>query len=277
MMVENAKCELVFLQSNNKSSFRLSANPNKRFFGTSWGVLITFALILLSSCTSIGKHNRTAYQAIDFGMQEDLRICIYRENKVSDERIEEIVSALKTEFRSYQINIKIPWIRSTESQAFFGKDILRHAVALPLESSCDRILLLTNRDLKDFMWGMFLPEIVGAVDTVTRTKGYVAAEYGSLNQLLFAKPIDTAVHEVYHMLGCDHSIYMNSCYKKIHDIKIAARKNRLRGKNFFPGINSNGFPLKSREMAETDLRMVFGNSYSPLIPESRTATAHQIP
>jgi hypothetical protein len=131
--------------------------------------------------------------------------------------------------------------------------------------------------LGDFIWGLILPEMVGAVDTVTRTKGYVAAEYGSLNQLLFSSPSDTAVHEVYHMLGCDHAASMDSCYEKIHDIKTAAMKNRLRGKNFFPGINSNGFPLRSREMADTDLRMVFGNLPSLHPPKKHTAKAHQIP
>jgi hypothetical protein len=276
-MPENDKFEFGFEQADNENLFWRAVNAKGRRFFKSCLVLLSLALLLLSGCTSIGRHNRTAYDKIDFGAQEDLRICIYCEDQVSEERIEEIVSALRSEFQDYQINVKIPWIRSAESRAFFGEDILRHTVALPLESPCDRVLLLTNRDLGDFMWGMLLPEMVGAVDTVTRTKGYVAAEYGSLNQLLFASPSDTAVHEVYHMLGCDHGVFMDSCYEKIYYIKKAATKNRLRGKNFFPGINSNGFPLRSREMADTDLRMVFGGFSSSHPSEKSTKTAHQIP
>jgi hypothetical protein len=276
-MLKNVKSQSDFEQTDNQNLFWPPVNTKKERFAKPWLVWTTLALLLMSGCTSIGRHNKAAYDKIDFGAQEDLRICIYTEDQVSEERIEEIVTALRDEFQNYQINVKIPWIRSTESHAFFGQDILEHAVALPLESPCDRVLLLTNRDLGDFMWGMLLPEMVGAVDTVTRTRGYVAAEYGSLNQLLFASPSDTAVHEVYHMLGCDHGACMDSCYEKIHSIKKAAMKNRLRGKNFFPGINSNGFPLRSREMANTDLKMVFGDFASSHPSKNRTATAHQIP
>ena len=86
-----------------------------------------------------------------------------------------------------------------------------------------------------------MPEMHGAVETNTMTRGFAVAELGSINQLLTLKsPSDITAHEVYHLLGCGHGCLAHSCYDQIVRIKIAARKNREVGQNFFPAMTLDG-------------------------------------
>jgi len=107
------------------------------------------------------------------------------------------------------------------------------------------------------------------VETRTHTKGYVVAEIGSLNQLLtFQNPAAAAVHEFYHMLGCDHEDNSQTIIAEITRLKQSAMQNRLMGRNFFPGISSKGeilftrrdvdarFDLAQAHHAEKDLAAV---------------------
>jgi hypothetical protein len=218
-------------------------------------LLIVFFIVTLSGCTTVGMHDNDAYRSIDFGSKEDLRICVYRDVKVSDEQVDRIVAAIRYELGKYRLDVGIPWIRSAVRPAFSGDAIIRHLAALPLEEPCDRLFFLVGRDLKDLLWGTFLPEKLGAVETVTMTKGFVAAQYGSLNQLLSLKsPVKAAIHEIYHMLGCEHDTTMSACYDQIDYMKKAAKRNRLRGNDFFPGISSEGYLYRTRASADKDLQ-----------------------
>jgi hypothetical protein len=81
------------------------------------------------------------------------------------------------------------------------------------------------------------------------------AEVGSINQLLTLKsPNDIAAHEVYHLLGCGHGCLAKSCYNQIVRIKIAARKNREAGRNFFPSMTQDGRIFWTRN----DINQEFG-------------------
>ena len=212
-------------------------------------------LLSLSGCTTVGMHDPDAYRNIDFGSQENLRICVYKDIKVSDEKVNRIIAGIKDELEKYKLNVEIPWIRSTKRPAFSGQEILEHMAALPLEEPCDRLFFMVGRNLKDFLWGIALPEKLGAVETVTMTKGFVAAQYGSFNQLLsLTSPVKAAIHEAYHMLGCEHDTTMSACYDQIYFMKKAAKKNRLRGNDFFPGMSSEGFLYRTRVAADKDLK-----------------------
>lgn len=109
--------------------------------------------------------------------------------------------------------------------------------------------------MRDFIWGILLPEYLGMVDSTTFSKGFAIAEWGSINQILppFNSPDDVAIHEGYHLLGCEHSLIMTTCYYKIQRLKEAAKKERMNGGDFFPIITKEGKILRSRNEVENEL------------------------
>jgi hypothetical protein len=181
------------------------------------------------------------------GPSVELRICIYKDVDVSDQRAASIIAAIQKEFAQYGLIIKVPSIRQWQRPSFDHQGILRDIAKRPLEPPFDRILVLVGRDVRDFLWGSLLPEILGAVETITHTKGYVVAKIGSLNQLLcFQSPQRAAVHEFYHMLGVEHMDGTRTICEKIARLKRSAIENRHAGRDFFPGITSSGKLYLSR-------------------------------
>ena len=230
---------------------------------------LAITLFLLSGCTTIGIHDMDAVKNDDFSTIETFRICIYKDVEVSDKRAQEIIAAITEEFAPFGVRIEIPWIQPWSRPGFTWKEIMNDVTFRPLETPCDRIFVLVGRNFKDFLWGIVMPEMQGAVETNTMTKGFAVAELGSINQLLTLKsPSDIAAHEVYHLLGCGHGCLANSCYDQIVRIKIAARKNREVGRNFFPAMNLNGQVFWTRN--ETNKR--FGLEQKKL---SKVARASQ--
>lgn len=166
---------------------------------------------------------------------------MYRDVGVSDETTQTILAAIREEFAPMGLHVTTPWIREWERPAFSQKGITRDVARRPLTAPCDRILALVGRDARDFLWGALMPEILGAVETRTNSKGYVVAEVGSLNQVLtFQSPSGAAVHEFYHLLGCHHGIDRDDAYRQVGRIKQLAARNRLQGRDFFPAMSEKG-------------------------------------
>jgi len=76
----------------------------------------------------------------------------------------------------------------------------------------------------DVLWGLFLPQVLGAT---ALTHGYVVARAASLDQLV-APPARVLQHELYHLLGCEHGLTMSHCYRRIAEL-VDARHGE-----FFP-------------------------------------------
>jgi hypothetical protein len=183
----------------------------------------------------------------------EICLCVYQDRGVSDEATQTILAAIRDEFAPMGLQVKTPWIRGWERPAFSQQGITRDVAHRPLEAPCDRILALVGRDTRDFLWGALMPEILGAVETRTNTKGYVVAEVGSLNQVLtFESPSAAAVHEFYHLLGVRHGIDKGDAYAQVRRIKDLAARNRLAGRDFFPAMSEKGRVYTSR--AEVDRR-----------------------
>lgn len=224
---------------------------------------LSAALIMmtLTSCTSIGPSG--VLPDTDMGPRVELRVSIYKDVNVSDRRVASIIAAIQKEFAQYGLIIQVPSIKEWQRPCFKHQGILRDIAERPLEPPFDRSLALVGRDMGDFLWGSLLPEILGAVETRTHTKGYVVAEIGSLNQLLtFKSPQKAAVHEFYHMLGINHMDGRRTINKKIARLKRLSIENRQAGRDFFPGIGSNGDFYLSRH----EVNRQFG-----LEPEKTTA------
>jgi predicted small lipoprotein YifL len=215
-------------------------------------ILVFLVLASLMGCTSIGPTGLPPEASdIDLGPDVELRLCVYQDKDVSDKRAAAIIAAVQNEFAQYGLVIKVAAIKTWQRPGFMHRDILRDIAKRSLEPPFDRILALVGRDLRDFAWGILLPEVYGAVETWTHTKGYVVAEVGSLNQLLtFQSPHQAAVHEFYHMLGVEHMDGKRIICEKIARLKRLAIENRQSGQNFFPGISSTGKLYLSREAVD---------------------------
>ena len=203
--------------------------------------LLLVMVLSTAGCTTIGIGDKAALNGADLGQPEILRLCIYKDVAVPDQRVEEIIGAIKGEFALHGVQIEVPWIRPWQRPAFEMEGIINDIAARPLECPCDRLFGVVGRDYKDFVWGLVLPEILGAVEDGTLTKGYTVGEWGSLNQLLsLQSPADTAVHEAYHLLGCKHGLFASACYRQVEAMRKVAQDNRQQGKDFFPAMNLKG-------------------------------------
>ena len=218
---------------------------------------------ILFGCTTVGIPDKQALDHMDFGPPEKLRICIYKDVTVSDKQAEEIIVALQEEFSHFGLEIEVPWIKAWKRPAFSGDEILNNFASCPLESPCDRLLALVGRNFGDFLWGTIMPEIHGAVEDVSMTKGFAVAEIGSFNQMLsMSSATRIAIHETYHLLGCDHGLDAKPCYEKIALIKKIARKSRLAGRDFFPSVTLDERILMSRLDVEKKLEPFQNNTHS---------------
>ncbi len=223
-------------------------------------IIISF-IIILSGCTSLGLPQRDKLARIDFGEPETIRFCILKDNNVTQARVDELIEAIRLELGQYAIKIDIPWVRPWERPGFRIKEIHADLAARPLEEPCDRLLAFPGTNTGDFFLGS---QTYGSVETTSRTKGFVFAEWYSVVEfLLFYSPKSVAVHESYHLLGCKHGITMNACYEHIKRVKAVAAKERKAGNDFFPGIAEDDQLLISRhDVNEIFSRMLMTNKKS---------------
>ena len=214
---------------------------------------ISFAMIaalLVSGCTTVGMHDPKALKANDFGEPEEIQFCILTDDGVTEDDARRLMAEVDKEFSLYGLQVKIPWVRPWARPALFGEGIIRDALSKPLEAPCDRLLVLVGRNFGDFLFGLLGVEMLGAVDTLSYTRGYVVAKRSSLNQV-FMSPAEVAVHEAYHFLGCGHGVSLSDCYARIRELKRIHDANEARGNDFFPSVSSQGKPLTSRREADT--------------------------
>lgn len=178
--------------------------------------LMTFA----TACTSVGGHDTAAREAIDYGPPATLRLCIYRDPKVTPLESAAVVNAIHDELSPYGIAVTVPWERERERPGFAAPAIIDAVEGEPQAPECDRTLWLIGRGLADRLWGLALPEVLGAVPTLGDPRFYVVAQVGSLNQTLGGgSPGAIARHEVYHTFGCAHSTSLRECYMLVAKAK----------------------------------------------------------
>jgi hypothetical protein len=206
------------------------------------GSRLTLLLLLglAAGCTTVGVHTKERTR-VDYGPPATLRVCLLVNEGVAPQRATELIAAVNKEFEPYGINVVVPWTRPWSRPGFEVSSIMQELTTHPLEPPCDRLVGLVSRNAGDFLWGLVLPEVLGAVDENTHTHGYIVANYGSVNQI-FAQPDEGAVHEFYHLLGCEHDLAMTRCYHE-----IAAMKAQIaHSVELFPGRDGHGNFLLTR-------------------------------
>jgi len=222
---------------------------------------IVLALFLLSSCTTVGFHQDQKRKEIQFGEMREFNVCIYYEDPISEDEIFDLFSYWNIELSLYSLKAIPINLKKMERPGFSGFDILSFLYNVRLTDPCDRILYLKGRTWKDMLYefftlGLFAGigiklEIHGAVETHTNTRGYVKAKYISTLQLLFTSPKSTLVHEGYHLLGCGHQLFMESCYESILKTKSLGFSPDTEA-GFFPSYTNSGNKfINRRQVNET--------------------------
>ncbi len=201
------------------------------------------ALLAAAGCTTIGADTAERHR-IDFGEPVTLEVCLLKHEEVAQDRADLFIAAVNREFADFGIEVTVPWTREWERPAFTVNGIMRDILARGVEPPCDRLMALVDRHAGDFLWGLLLPEVLGAVDDLSHTRGYIVANFASLNQAFTSVEL-TAVHEFYHLVGCGHGISKSQCY---HDI-AALKASRPPGSDFVPGVGRDGKYLVTREAA----------------------------
>jgi len=217
-----------------------------------------FALIVLlalgTGCTSIGMDTNKR-DTVDYGPSQELRVCLLKTDQVPDDRAGELITAVNEEFAPFGIAVTVPWVRDWERPGFTVHEIFPALLARELEEPCDRLMGLIDYHAGDFVWSLFLPQVLGAVDTETRTHGYVFATVGSINQI-GAGPKAAMVHEFYHLIGCPHAATKARCYEQI----AALKASRPPGSDLFPGMDDEGKYLHSRAEVNDALRQALAEA-----------------
>ena len=215
-------------------------------------LLCPLVALLLAACTSLGAPDEAALAQTDFGSEETLRVCVLLdEPKITQKTVAPLITSITQEFAKYNIRVTVPWYRSWHRPSGGGMAIIETLAGESLAPPCDRILAFVGRRFADFLIGTLFADELGSVDTITSTRGYVAADVSTLNQV-FVPPEAAAVHEAYHLLGCQHGLSMTACYERIDRLKNAAELNRANGNDFFPTYSRRGQLLMNR--AEVDVR-----------------------
>jgi hypothetical protein len=208
----------------------------------------------LVGCTTIGFSNSAKLARLDFGQPTNINVCILRDREVTQKRVDEIMGAVNQEFNRYGIQFTVPWVRKWERPGFWSTTILSDVILKPLSVPCDRLFAFAERTASDRLWEILLPEIAGAVETITSTKGFAFADW-----LLFDSPESVATHEFYHFFGCKHALVMDSCYEQIKKIKDIAAGEKHAGNDFFPTISQDGRVLKSRDEVDNEFYQLILN------------------
>ncbi len=201
-----------------------------------------------AGCTTIGAHTQERGK-VDYGPAQGLEVCLLKSEDVPPERVEELVAAVNQEFGPYAITVSVPWVHPWQRPSFTASGIMEDVMVRDLEPPCDRLVALVDRHAGDFVWGLLLPEILGEVDDITRTRGFVVATWGSINQV-FMEPSAATVHEFYHLVGCGHGVSKSKCYHEIAAMKAA----RPPDSDFMPGLTKDHEYLLTVDAANEALR-----------------------
>ncbi|TGK15264.1 hypothetical protein EHO61_15915 [Leptospira fluminis] len=208
------------------------------------------SLFLLTDCTTVGFHREAVRNSLEYGKTQTLKVCVWKDENVSLERISSLMDSWNDELALYRLRAETVQITDWKRRGWTGIAILEDLVHAPLPEGCDRILAFAGAKSTDYFYQIAqivlafffipLPEVLGAVDRNTGSRGYVLAHWFSLNQLLWSAPSATLVHEGYHLLGCGHSLFLSECYTKIREIKEAGLTESARKDLFFPAKNPKG-------------------------------------
>ncbi|EQA46055.1 hypothetical protein LEP1GSC050_2365 [Leptospira broomii serovar Hurstbridge str. 5399] len=206
--------------------------------------------VLLEDCTTVGFHRESIRTREDFGKLQTIRVCVWKDENVSKERVSSLIEAWNDELALYKLKADVSQVKVWNRPGWTGFAILEELYKAELPENCDRIIAFAGVRMTDFFYQIAqiilafffipVPEVLGAVDGYTGTRGYILAHTFSINQLFWASPSDTIVHEGYHLLGCGHALFLSKCYTRIKELKDSNLSGAAQTDHFFPAVNPKG-------------------------------------
>jgi len=228
--------------------------PKEEGAGLLGSAAVGLLVFVLSGCTAVGFHSAVARAQHDFGVPDTVRLCLYLDEGISEDTARGLIEeSWSEEAQLYGLHVTVASVTRWRRPAFTVDGILAALQREPLATGCDRVFALIGRHAGDVLWGLFLPEVLGAVNDETLTHGYAVVQRATLNQIL-SSPTDVVRHELYHLLGCDAHFRMRRCYEQIARLKRWKQENRS---DFFPAWDLLGQQLLvSREAVNARLKTV---------------------
>ena len=230
------------------------------------GIFLAAGLCFFAGCTMVGFHSKKERAALDFGDEMPLRVCVLRDSGVSDKKIAKNIGFWQKELSLYKIRLEHVKTEEWQRNGFTGSEIISGLYKIPLAKECDRLVAFVSADWRDAGYevlavslALFLipvPEVLGAVESHTHTKGFVMAD-NFMPGIFFSGGSKRVLrHEGYHMLGCGHSVSLKGCYRQIGKLKKAWRRNLDAGNDFVPGFQEGyGFIHKKEEINRLFVRL----------------------
>jgi len=205
----------------------------------------------------IGVDRPAIRQAMDFGPPKTVKLCVYLDDGITRQEADELLSGWNSsEAPKYDLYVEPVSYSSLKRKAFFHGGIMDQLLQVPLPNRCDRALWFVNRSVGDVLYGfgpatvLGAPVVLGEVDDLTLTHGFVLAKTASLSQL-FESPETVTTHEIYHLLGCGQHFDMPRCYRQIQRLKVEELK--LRASNYDARIGEQPFYPTWNNLDETRL------------------------
>lgn len=202
----------------------------------------------------VGFHRESVKETYDFGKPITIRVCVWKDENVSEKRMNYLFDSWNQELGLYNLQAKVVNVKPWTRPGWTGNAIMEELFQAPIPEDCDRVLALAGIKFTDIAYeflsiilaAFFIPtfEVMGAVDSYTGTRGFVLA-HPTLGHLISGGSTGTIVHEGYHLLGCGHSFFLSECYAKIQDLKTNAEKYPT--ENFFPAMHPGGGYLFRRK------------------------------
>lgn len=210
------------------------------FSGRLFGSRLSQAMLLLlaiSACSHVGAPQ--AMTPPEDGLVE-LRLCVLTNlDGITAPDDLDFLSAMQGEFAQYGIAIVVPWVKPWGVGSIDSSNAISQLSKIRLPIDCDRLFAIVAPTPIDFIGGLLGIEILGAVDKRTHTRGFIRGEKVSLNQAFFP-PSDVAIHETYHLLGCNDGFDDDDCLRTMMRLRAAAKDTQGRKSHFFPANGKGG-------------------------------------
>lgn len=192
-------------------------------------LFLLLTLLFITGCTSVGFHDAALRQRLTESPAPPMtvRLCAALDNGISPDEAQELLDAA---WNPDEEQVGVSWIIAASYHvprpAFLYPSIKAEIDTWNVPQECDRVMLFVSRHAGDFLYSLLtiagpLPEVLGYADDIDRTRGYIVARRSSILQWVMT-PASTLRHELYHMIGCEHSLSLEGCYATIAELRRLA-------------------------------------------------------
>ncbi len=117
----------------------------KKTKGTLMKLIFALCLVFsLTNCTTVGFHDNKVRNAIDFGEEQTLNVCVFYEDTISKSEVADLEIDWAQELALYKIKLQFKKTKKVERFAFFGTDVLDQLRKYKLGPDCDRIVYMVG-------------------------------------------------------------------------------------------------------------------------------------